>query len=319
MRQYLIRRLLMIIPTLVLVSFMVFLSLRLLPGNMIDVMIAEMGGSGSTVAVDRDVLIHELGLDVPVHIQYGKWLWGIFRGDFGSSLLTHMPAMDLILERLPISLELGIVAILFTIILSIPLGVWSAIRQDTLGDYVGRSISIALIAVPGFWIGTMIMVYPSIWWNWSPSIEYISFFQNPIENLKMFALPAFIIGMTSAGGMMRWVRTMMLETLRQDYIRTAWSKGLTERVVIFRHALKNSLIPVITIFGYQIPLLVGGSVIIEQIFSLPGIGRLMLDSLIKRDYTIVAAINMFIALVVLSTNIVVDIAYGWLDPRVKYK
>ncbi len=319
MRQYLIRRLLMIIPTLVLVSFMVFLSLRLLPGNMIDVMIAEMGGSGSTVAVDRDALIHELGLDVPVHIQYGKWLWGILQGDFGSSLLTHLPAMELIMERLPVSLELGILAILFTVILSIPLGVWSAVRQDTLGDYIGRSISIGLIAIPGFWIGTMIMVYPSIWWNWSPSIEYIPFLKDPVENLKMFVLPAFIIGMTSAGGMMRWVRTMMLETLRQDYIRTAWSKGLKERVVIFRHALKNSLIPVITIFGYQIPLLVGGSVIIEQIFSLPGIGRMMLDSLIKRDYTIVAAINMFIALVVLSTNIVVDIAYGWLDPRVKYK
>ncbi len=309
----------MIIPTLVLVSFMVFLSLRLLPGNMIDVMIAEMGGSGSTVAIDRGALIHELGLDVPIHIQYGKWLWGILHGNFGSSLLTHMPAMDIILERLPVSLELGTLAIFFTLILSIPLGVWSAVRQDTLGDYIGRSISIGLIAIPGFWIGTMIMVYPSIWWNWSPSIEYIPFVQDPIENLKMFVLPAFIIGMTSAGGMMRWVRTMMLETLRQDYIRTAWSKGLTERVVIFRHALKNSLIPVITIFGYQIPLLVGGSVIIEQIFSLPGVGRLMLDSLIKRDYTIVAAINMFIALVVLSTNIVVDIAYGWLDPRVKYK
>jgi peptide/nickel transport system permease protein len=319
MRQYLIRRLLMVIPTLILVSFMVFLSLRLLPGNMIDIMIAEMGGSGTTITADRDALLHALGLDMPIHIQYGRWLWGIFQGDFGSSLLTHRPAIESIMERLPVSIELGTLAIILTMVLSLPLGIWSAIRQDTISDYVGRSISIALIAIPGFWIGTMIMVYPSIWWNWSPSIEYVSFFEDPIENLKMFILPAFIIGMTSAGGMMRWIRTMMLETLRQDYIRTAWSKGLKERVVIFRHALKNSLIPVITIFGYQIPLLVGGSVIIEQIFSLPGIGRLMLDSLIKRDYTIVAAINMFIALVVLSTNIIVDVAYGWLDPRVKFR
>jgi peptide/nickel transport system permease protein len=319
MRQYLIRRLLLIIPTLILVSFMVFLSLRLLPGDMIDVMVAEMGGSGSTVAVDRDALVHELGLDVPIPIQYGKWLWGIFQGDLGESLLSHRPALELIMERLPVSLELGILAILFTAILSLPIGIWSAIRQDTVGDYVGRSISITFIAIPGFWLGTMIMVYPSIWWNWSPPIEYVSFFQNPLENLKMFALPAFVIGMTSAGGMMRWIRTMMLETLRQDYIRTAWSKGLRERTVIFRHVLKNSLIPVITIFGYQIPMLVGGSVIIEQIFSLPGIGRLMLDALIKRDYTIVAAINIFIATAVLSTNIIVDLTYGWLDPRVKYK
>ena len=300
-------------------DFMVFLSLRLLPGNIIDVMVAEMGGSGGSVALDRDALVHELGLDVPIHIQYGKWLWGIFQGDLGKSILSQRPAMELIWERLPISLELGILAILFTAILSFPLGIWSAIRQDTVGDYVGRSISITFIAIPGFWLGTMIMVYPSIWWNWSPPIEYVSFFQNPIENLKMFVLPAFVIGMTSAGGMMRWIRTMMLETLRQDYIRTAWSKGLRERTVIFRHTLKNSLIPVITIFGYQIPMLVGGSVIIEQIFSLPGIGRLMLDALIKRDYTVVAAINMFISIVVLSTNIIVDLAYGWLDPRVKYK
>jgi len=164
-----------------------------------------------------------------------------------------------------------------------------------------------------------VMVYPSIWWNWSPSISFVSFVENPLENLKMFLLPAFIIAMATTGGMMRWIRTMMLETLRQDYIRTAWSKGLKERTVIIRHALKNSLIPVVTVFGYMVPMLVGGSVIIEQIFSLPGIGRLMLESLLKRDYTLVSAINLLIAIVVLATNLLVDIAYGWLDPRVHYK
>lgn len=317
MRQYLIRRLLLVIPTLLFVSLIIFISLHFLPGNVVDVMIAEMGGSGITA--DRAELIHALGQDVPIHIQYGRWLWGILQGDLGQSLITHRPVMESIIQRLPVSLELGVLALFFTVILSVPLGIWSAIRQDTISDYIGRSISIALLAIPGFWLGTMIMVYPSIWWNWSPSVLYIPFTQDPIENLKMFILPAFIMGMAPAGVMMRWMRTMMLETLRQDYVRTAWSKGLKERVVIFRHALKNSLIPVITVFGYQVPLLIGGAVIIEQIFSLPGIGSLMLDSLMKRDYTLVSAINLFIATVVLITNIIVDMTYGWLDPRVRYK
>ena len=318
MSRYLTRRLLLVIPTLFFVSLVVFFSMRLLPGNIIDTMVADMG-SGGSAAINRAEIMHELGLDTPIIVQYGRWIWGLLHGDIGNSLITHRPALELIWERLPVNLELGVLAMFFTVILSFPLGVWSAIRQDTISDYIGRSLAVAFIAIPGFWIGTMIMVYPSIWWNWSPSVIYVSLGQNPIENLRMFLLPAFIIGMMSTGGMMRWIRTMMLETLRQDYIRTAWSKGLTERVVIIRHALKNSLIPVITVFGYQVPMLVGGSVIIEQIFSLPGIGRLMLESLLKRDYTVVTAINLFVAIVVLVTNILVDMTYGWLDPRIRYK
>jgi len=320
MSRYLVRRLLLVIPTLFFVSLMVFISIRLLPGNIIDTMVAEMGsGSGTSVTLNRVEIMNELGLDVPIHVQYVRWIWGLLQGNLGESLITHRPAIELIMQRLPVSLELGVFAMLFTVIFSLPLGVWSAVRQDSVSDYIGRSIAVAFIAIPGFWMGTMIMVYPSIWWNWSPSIDYIPFAQNPLENLKMFLLPAFIIAMATTGGMMRWIRTMMLETLRQDYIRTAWSKGLSERVVIFRHALKNSLIPVVTVFGYQVPMLVGGSVIIEQIFSLPGIGRLMLESLLKRDYTLVVAIDLFIAIVVLTTNIIVDLTYGWLDPRVQYK
>lgn len=319
MRQYLLKRLLFVIPTLFFVSLMVFLSLRMIPGDLVDSMVAEMGGSGTTVELNRAQILHDLGLDAPVHVQYGRWIWGVVRGNLGNSMITRQPAMEVIMQRLPVSLELGVLAMVFTVVLALPLGVWSAIRQDSMSDYVGRSIAIAFIAVPGFWLGTMIMVYPSIWWNWTPSIEYVSLFKDPGANIGMFLLPAFIIGMASAGGMMRWTRTMMLETLRQDYIRSAWAKGLRERAVVFRHALRNSLIPVITMFGYQVPLLVGGSVIIEQIFSLPGIGRLMLESLLKRDYTVVSAVNLFFVSVVLATNILVDIAYGWLDPRVQFK
>jgi len=307
------------IPTLFFISLIVFFSIRALPGDVIDMMVAEMSGSGASVEISRTQMLHDLGLDLPVFVQYGKWVGGIFRGDLGLSLITRRPALEMMLQRLPVSMELGVLAMLFTALLSLPLGIWSAIRQDTVSDYIGRSVAVAFIAIPGFWLGTMVMVYPSIWWNWSPSISFVSFVENPLENLKMFLLPAFIIAMATTGGMMRWIRTMMLETLRQDYIRTAWSKGLKERTVIIRHALKNSLIPVVTVFGYMVPMLVGGSVIIEQIFSLPGIGRLMLESLLKRDYTLVSAINLLIAIVVLATNLLVDIAYGWLDPRVHYK
>lgn len=320
MGRYLIRRLLVVVPTLFFVSLIVFITIRLLPGNIIDAMVAEMGsGSGGSVMLNRAEIMHQLGLDVPIYIQYGRWILGLLQGNLGESLVIHRPAMELIMQRIPVSLELGALAMFFTMIFSLPLGVWSAVRQNSVSDYIGRSIAVAFIAIPGFWIGTMIMVYPSIWWNWSPSIEYIPFVQNPLDNLKMFLLPAFIIAMATTGVMMRWVRTMMLETLRQDYIRTAWSKGLKERVIIFRHALKNSLIPVVTVLGYQVPMLVGGSVIIEQIFSLPGVGRLMLQSLLNRDYTVVVAVDLFIAIVVLTTNIIVDLTYGWLDPRVKYK
>lgn len=319
MAQYFTRRLLFMIPTLFFISLIVFFSIRALPGDVIDMMVAEMSGSGASVEISRTQMLHDLGLDLPVFVQYGKWVGGIFRGDLGLSLITRRPALEMMLQRLPVSMELGVLAMLFTALLSLPLGIWSAIRQDTVSDYIGRSVAVAFIAIPGFWLGTMVMVYPSIWWNWSPSISFVSFVENPLENLKMFLLPAFIIAMATTGGMMRWIRTMMLETLRQDYIRTAWSKGLKERTVIIRHALKNSLIPVVTVFGYMVPMLVGGSVIIEQIFSLPGIGRLMLESLLKRDYTLVSAINLLIAIVVLATNLLVDIAYGWLDPRVHYK
>ncbi len=299
------------------VATLVFFSIRMLPGNIVDMLVAELGGT--SIELNRAEIMRILGLDAPIHVQYGRWLWGLLQGDFGKSLATFTPAMDTILQRLPVSIELGLLSMLFTAILSFPLGIYSAIRQDTIGDYIGRSIAVLFIAIPGFWIGTMIWVYPSIWWNWTPPIDYVPFAQNPIDNLKMFVIPAFVIAMATAGTTMRWIRTMMLETLRQDYIRTAWAKGLKERVVIIRHALKNSMIPVITVFGYQVPMLVGGAVIIEQIFALPGIGRLMLESLLKKDFTMVSAINLCVALIVLLTNVVIDIAYGWLDPRVHYK
>ncbi|MDD5289094.1 MAG: ABC transporter permease [Dehalococcoidales bacterium] len=316
MQAYIIRRLLLIIPTMVLVTIICFFSVRFIPGDVVAMMLQE---KQHATQVDMDALRHALGLDVPDHVQYWRWLTAIVRGDLGKSLWTGDTVASQVARRLPITFELGILALLTSQIIAIPIGIYSAIRQDTLGDYLARSLAVAFIALPSFWLGTMVIVYPSIWWQWTPPMEYIAFTQDPIANLQLFAIPSVILGMVISGTTMRMTRTMMLEVLRHDYIRTAWSKGLKERVVVMRHALKNALIPVITIIGLQIPLLIGGAVVTEQIFSLPGVGRLMLGALSDRDYPLVSGINVCVAVFVLVINIVVDFTYSWLDPRIRYK
>jgi peptide/nickel transport system permease protein len=272
------------------------------------------------MTVTRAEIAHSLGLDVPVYVQYGRWISNIFvHGSLGNSLMGNQPILPSIEAALPVTAELGILAIIISIIISIPIGVYSAIRQDTIQDYIWRGLSVVLISVPAFWIGTMIVIYPSIWWGWSPPMQLIPFAKDPIGNIGMFVLPAAVLGITMTGGTMRMTRTMMLEVLRQDYIRTAWAKGLKERVVVIRHAMRNALIPVITIIGMQIPMVIGGSVIIEQLFNLPGLGRLMLTALQERDYPTISGINLFVAVFVIIINILVDLSYGWLDPRIHYQ
>ncbi len=327
MRVYIIRRLLLMIPTVFLVSLIIFFMIRLIPGSIIDIMIGqqlEMSGA----AVDRDYLERELGLDVPVHVQYGRWLGiipnadgrisGLLQGDFGDSLWSQNPVIEDIAARWPVTLELGFLALIVAQLIALPAGIISALRQDTWGDYLARSFAIVCIAVPGFWVGTMVIVFPAIWWGYMPSIMYIPFAEDPVGNLKMFIIPAIVLGMAMSGMTMRMTRTMMLEVLRQDYIRTAWSKGLKEKVVVLRHALKNALIPVITLVGSRLAVLVGGTVIIEQIFVLPGMGRLIIDAITTRDYTVVSAVMIFFASIMVLINLVVDLTYGFLDPRVRY-
>ncbi len=328
MLAYTIRRLLLLIPTLILVTIVVFLSVRFIPGSVVDQMVAQMSSQGGVSKVTVELLRKNMGLDVPLYVQYGRWLGvvpqadgrvsGLIEGDLGTSLWKQQKVIDLVGERLPVTFELGVIAIITALLSSIPLGIYSAIRQDTWGDYVGRSLSILFISVPSFWLGTMVMVYPSIWWGWSPSLHYIPFVRNPAANLVQFVIPGFIMGMIMGGTLMRITRTMMLEVLRQDYIRTAWAKGLTERTVIVRHALKNAFIPVVTVIGVMIPMVIGGSVVIEQIFVLPGIGLLDFTALQQRDYPIISGVNVIIAIVVLLTNLLTDLAYGWLDPRIKF-
>ncbi len=317
MRDYVIRRLLLMIPTMLLVTIIVFFFCQMLPGTAVEQILLQLEYRFE----ERDVaaLKAALGVDVPVHVQYGRWFGGILRGDLGNSLWTGRPVLEDLLTKLPVSVELGAMSIIISLIITIPVGVYSAMRQDTTGDYIARSFAIFCIAVPGFWLGTMVMVYPSIWWQWTPPMEYVPFTENPIANLSMFIIPAIILGMVTSGTIMRMTRTMMLEVLRQDYIRTAWAKGLQERTVIYRHALKNALIPVVTIIGLHIPIVVGGAVVIEKIFVLPGIGRYLLEAIDRRDYIILSGINLLVAGVVLLTNLIVDITYAWLDPRVHYR
>jgi len=322
MRDYIIRRLLLMIPTLFFVTVMVFLLVRLVPGDVIEIMVMQQASSqvGQESELDVDAVRHMLGLDVPIHTQYGRWIWGIVtRGDLGESLWTGRSVTEEILHRLPITFELGFLAFVLAQLIALPVGIYSAIRQDTIGDYAGRSFAILSLATPAFWLGTMIMVFPSIWWGWAPAVEYIPFLDDPLGNLQQFIIPAILMGTAMSGGTMRIVRTMMLEVLRQDYIRTAWAKGLRERTVVTRHAVKNALIPVVTVISGQIPVMTGGAVIMEQIFCLPGMGRLGLNAVLNRDLFIISGLNLVFAIFGLLTILAVDLSYAYLDPRVRYR
>ena len=332
MRAYIIRRLLLIIPTLFLLTILVFLSVRFLPGDVIDTMVGRMDYVAGDI--DREALERMLGLDLPVHVQYGRWIgvlptpdWitkeshfdGLLQGTFGESVWGGPVSIEeRIIGRLPVTIELGVMAIVIGLLIALPVGIYSAIRQDTAADYLGRSIAIIGLATPNFWLGMMVMIYPVVWWGWSPPMRLIPFTEDPLGNLGMFLIPSLILGTGMAAATMRMTRTMMLEVLRQDYIRTAWSKGLNERVVIVRHATKNALIPVVSLIGLQLPLLVGGSVIIENIFNLPGLGGLMLLALNERDYPVVSGVNLFFATMVVGINLMIDLIYPYLDPRVRY-
>jgi peptide/nickel transport system permease protein len=257
---------------------------------------------------------------VPVHIQYFRWLGDIlFRGDLGDSIWKKTPVLELLRQRWPVTLQLGLMGLIVAQLIALPIGILSAVRQDTLTDYAARSLAILFIAIPGFWLGTMIIVFPSIWWRLAPPAIWVPFANDPIASIKMTILPAIVLGMSMSGMTMRLTRTMMLEVLRQDYIRTAWSKGLKERLVVWRHALKNALIPVITLIGIQLPVLVGGSVIVEEIFSLPGVGRLLLTAIIDRDYAIVSGTMLIIGWFIVVANLAVDLLYAVMDPRISYK
>ena len=329
MRAYIIRRVLLFVPTVFIVSLIIFIMVRLIPGTVVDAMVAQLDQfAGSNVQLDRASVEKALGLDVPIITQYGRWVGvlpgvdgstsGLLQGDLGSSLWRSTTVVEDIAGRWPVTIELGVLALIVAQLIALPVGIYSALRQDTWGDYIARSFAIMCIAVPGFWLGTLVVVFPSIWWGYLAPIMRIPFFENPLGNLQMFIAPAIVLGMVMSGATMRITRTMMLEVLRQDYIRTAWAKGLKERVVVIRHVLKNALIPVVTTIGWQLPVLLGGTVIIEEVFNLAGMGRLMIDSVTRRDYPVVAGVMFVFSGGMVLINLIIDLTYAYLDPRVRY-
>ncbi len=318
MGAYAARRILALIPTMLFASLIVFLIIRMVPGDVIDLMMSQNDISAD--AASRDELRKALGMDASLPVQYLNWMGNIvLHGDLGRSLWQNEPVGRLILSRVPATLSLGLMAMTIALLLALPIGVFSALRQDTKADYLFRSFSILMLAIPSFWLGTMVMVFPSIWWGWSPQVSYTAFSDDPVGHVQQMLVPALVLGLALSALTMRLTRTMMLEVMRQDYIRTAWAKGLSEPLIVARHALRNALIPVVTLVGLQAPLILGGAVIIEQIFVLPGMGLLLLDAVNQRDYPLVSGIFFVVGVAVMLINLLVDLSYGLLDPKVRHR
>jgi peptide/nickel transport system permease protein len=314
MREYLLKRVLLMVPTLFLVTILVFLMMRLIPGDVVIQML-----EGYAYADTVEALRRELGLDKPIYTQYVEWIGGVLRADLGRSLWTKESILVEFARRFPVTLELALLTILVSVVFGIGVGIASAVRQETWIDYSGRMAAITALAVPYFWLAILVVVLPAIYFRWTPLWTYVPLTTDPWENLKIMLFPATVFGVSRAGPIMRIMRSSMLEVQRQDYIRTAWSKGLPERRVILKHALKNALIPVVSIVGLQIHFYLGGSVIIESIFRLPGIGHFFFEALIRRDYPVVQSINLIVASFTLLLNLVVDFSYAYLDPRIRYR
>jgi peptide/nickel transport system permease protein len=301
------------IPSLLIASLVVFSLPRMIPGDVVQLMLEE-----KAYGKDLEDLREKLGLNRPIYIQYFEWAGRTLRGDLGESLWTKRPVIDELARRVPITLELGFLALFFALLIAVPVGVLAAIRQDTVVDYVFRSLAIIGLSVPGFWKATLVVLLPAIWWGWSPPIQFTEFSKSPWQHIAQFIIPAFILGIASAAAIMRLTRAQLLEVLRQDYVRTAWSKGLRERAVVAKHSLKNAVIPVVTVLGLQISGILGGTVIFEQIFGLPGMGRFLFDAVNQRDYPVIQGVNLLIVTVVVVVNLIVDATYALLDPRIRY-
>ncbi len=315
MGQYVLRRLLLMIPTVFLALVIVFGMIRLIPGDALVMLLSEQK---ITETQSLDELRAKLGFDQPLHMQFLHYLRKVAAESWGESFFTKHPVLPQLLSRLPITLEIALIAIVVSVALSIPIGVISALRQDSWTDYLLRVFAIGGVSIPDFWIATLFIVFPAIWFYYSPPIFWVTWQEDPFGHLQIVLPPALILGVRLSAYVMRMTRSVMLEVLRQDYIRTAWAKGLRERVVVYRHAVKNALIPIVTMLGLQITFLMGGTVVMEQIFNIPGMGRFLLDAVRFRDYEVVQGVNLFLASFIVVMNFLIDLSYAYLDPRIRY-
>ena len=315
MRRYVLVRSLSILPTLVGVSVAVFLMIRLIPGTIVEQMI---GTEGTYSEQSMRALRAFFGLDQPIHVQYGRWLGRVLQGDLGTSWRTGLPVVEMIGSRLQVTLELTVGAMLVALAIGIPLGIVSARRENTRLDHAVRLVSLFSLSIPVFWQATMLILATSLWLDWAPSVDFVSPWKSLRANLAIMALPSLALGTAVAAVFMRMTRSTLLEVMRQDYIRTARAKGLRERGVVWIHALRNSLIPLITVAGVQVGYLLGGVVVTEEVFTLPGVGRLILWAVFQRDYPVVQGTILFVSLLFMLSNLVVDLIYAYVDPRIRY-
>jgi peptide/nickel transport system permease protein len=322
MYRYIIKRMLLVFPTLLGAAALVFLLMRLIPG---DVCVLRLGSSGGTFDPKAVTLCHaELGMDRPIVIQFMEFVWGCLRLDFGTSMWSGAPVTTEILARLPISLEIALLATVIAIAIAIPLGALSAVNQNSWIDVIARVFAVGGIAAPSFWLGIMSLLIVLHVTNavfgkpWMPPIEYVPIWQDPIRNLTMAFLPAITVGYRYAAVSMRMTRSAMLEVMGEDYIRTARAKGLVNKLIINRHALKNALLPVVTLLGIEFAFLIGGLVVTEQVFNLNGVGRLFVQAVQNQDYTLTQALVMLTVMVFVICNLIVDLLYAWLDPRIRF-
>jgi peptide/nickel transport system permease protein len=313
LRRYFLKRLLVAIPSLLIATLIVFTLPRLIPGDVVQLMLEE-----KAYAKDIEELRVKLGLDQPLYIQYFEWMGRVIRGDLGESLWTRRPVVEEIGRRLPVTLELALFATVFAVAIALPIGIISATRQDTVRDYVARSAAILGLSMPNFWVATLVIVLPAIWWGWRPVSGFVEFSRDPVGHVAQFLLPGLILGVAAAAALMRLTRGMLLEVLRQDYVRTAWAKGLRERVIVLKHSLRNAVIPVITVLGIQIAQIIGGTVIIEQIFGIPGMSRFLFDAINQRDYPVIQGVNLVVVTAIVLINLTIDGFYALLDPRIRY-
>jgi peptide/nickel transport system permease protein len=299
------------------VAAVVFVIMRVIPG---DVTLLILGGD-QTGRIDPQQLAamrHQLGLDQPIAVQFGTWLWGVLRFDFGTSLWTGQPVLQEVLLRLPLSLEVAILATVVSVVLAVPLGMLAAVRQDSWVDYVIRVVSIGGLAIPSFWVGILVILFLVIYFGWGPPLEFTPPWVDPWANFQQLVWPVLTVGYRYAAVTTRMTRSTVLEVLREDYIRTAWAKGLRERVVVIRHAMKNAMLPVITLVGTEFAFLIGGLVVTESVFTLNGVGRFVVDAVAHRDYPVVQALVFLIAFCFVIVNLLIDLTYAWFDPRIRY-
>jgi len=316
MRSYIARRIVQGLLVLWLVSFAVFSLVRILPG---DTVLMQLDAAAAPTPEQLERARQELGLDRPFLEQYRTWLAGVVHGDLGRSLVTRRPVTQELGKRISLTSHLAVMSMIVALVIALPIGVLAAVRQDTPADYAGRLGAILGLSLPDFWLATVTITFLAIWFHWIPPIGFAPIWQDPARNLSQLLIPALIIGARLAAVSMRMTRSSLLEVLRQDYVVTARAKGARERTVIIRHALKNAFIPVVTIIGQQFSVLLGGTVIVEFIFLQPGVGSLLLDAVLLRDYTVIQGAVLFFAAVIVAMNLLVDLSYSWLDPRIRYR